>query len=104
MYGYFTVIFPNHFMDIVGVVAKAAAMNPGSEMVSCCSHMRNGEAKDYYITSENEDKKYDFEFKDHTWLWFETTWYLTQFYLVLWNFKNLDDFYYFRIVLISVKF
>ncbi|KAJ6814529.1 hypothetical protein M6B38_137005 [Iris pallida] len=77
MYGYFTVIFPNHFMDIVGVVAKAAAMNPGSEMVSCCSHMRNGEAEDYYITSENEDKKYDFEFKDHTWLWFETTWYLT---------------------------
>ncbi|KAJ6821373.1 hypothetical protein M6B38_393020 [Iris pallida] len=77
MYGYFTVIFPNHFMDIVGVVAKTAAMNPGSEMVSCCSHMRNGEAEDYYITSENEDKKYDFEFKDHTWLWFETTWYLT---------------------------
>ncbi|KAJ6836437.1 hypothetical protein M6B38_327385 [Iris pallida] len=59
MYGYFTVIFPNHFMDIVGVVAKAAAMNPGSEMVSCCSHMRNGEAEDYYITSENEDKKYN---------------------------------------------
>ncbi|KAJ6827768.1 hypothetical protein M6B38_366690 [Iris pallida] len=34
MYGYFTVIFPNHCMDIVGMVANAAAMNSNNESIS----------------------------------------------------------------------